>query len=243
MSVEAPPPRLCHLTKWPNFDGYGFNLHAEKNKPGQFIGNIDKESPAEAAGLKEGDRIVEVNGVNVSQENHKQVVQRIKAVKLETRLLVVDRKCEEWHREHNTVIRSNLPYVITSSSEPQTIPTEDDELIDTRLQNVELKSEAEDIETVNVIQESEATTSSVERDNSIRSKTSVASLEIQGSTSVSSGSYRSTPSPTDTPDIGLNLNMTAKEMRELLGSQKKKDPRKDAGRHDMKKKFEMIQAL
>ena len=74
-----------------NFDGYGFNLHAEKNKPGQFIGKIDPGSPAEAAGLREGDRIVEVNGVNVNQENHKQVVTRIKAEPGQTRLLVVDK--------------------------------------------------------------------------------------------------------------------------------------------------------
>ena len=27
-------PRMCHLVKRPDFQGYGFNLHAEKNKPG-----------------------------------------------------------------------------------------------------------------------------------------------------------------------------------------------------------------
>ena len=96
------PPRLVELTKWENFPGYGFNLHAEKTRqgeiweiincmvwfgcicardsiaqktltrsamvtkwiivtsPGQYIGKIDGGSPAEAAGLQEGDRIVEV---------------------------------------------------------------------------------------------------------------------------------------------------------------------------------------
>ena len=76
--MSPPAPRLYNLTKRDNFDGYGFNLHAEKNRPGQFIGKVDSGSPAEVAGLKPGDRIVEVNGVNVGQENHKQVVQRIK---------------------------------------------------------------------------------------------------------------------------------------------------------------------
>ena len=75
---DAPRPRLCHVIKRPDFSGYGFNLHAEKARPGQFIGKVDEDSPAEIAGLREGDRIVEVNGVNISQENHKQVVQRIK---------------------------------------------------------------------------------------------------------------------------------------------------------------------
>jgi len=73
MDSAEPRPRLCHLRKSPDFAGYGFNLLAEKNKAGQFIGNVDPGSPAETAGLREGDRIVEVNGTNVSNENLSQV--------------------------------------------------------------------------------------------------------------------------------------------------------------------------
>ncbi len=29
---DAPRPRLCHVKKWADFQGYGFNLHAEKGK-------------------------------------------------------------------------------------------------------------------------------------------------------------------------------------------------------------------
>lgn len=82
---DAPRPRLCHIAKRDDFNGYGFNLHAQKAKPGQYIGIVDAGSPAEVAGLKEGDRIVEVNGTNIAQENHKQVVERIKAISNETR--------------------------------------------------------------------------------------------------------------------------------------------------------------
>jgi hypothetical protein len=32
--------RLCHVVKRKDFDGYGFNLHAEKGRPGQFIGKF-----------------------------------------------------------------------------------------------------------------------------------------------------------------------------------------------------------
>ena len=56
MAGDPPQPRLCQIAKVDNFDGFGFNLHAEKNKPGQFVGKIDVGSPAEVAGLKEGDR-------------------------------------------------------------------------------------------------------------------------------------------------------------------------------------------
>ena len=33
-SVCPSPPRLASLTKWDNFPGYGFNLHAEKARAG-----------------------------------------------------------------------------------------------------------------------------------------------------------------------------------------------------------------
>ncbi|CAH1964440.1 unnamed protein product [Acanthoscelides obtectus] len=82
--------RLCHIQKWDHFDGYGFNLHAEKGKPGQYIGKVDDGSPAQAAGLKQGDRILEVNGESITNKTHKQVVELIKAESGYTKLLVTD---------------------------------------------------------------------------------------------------------------------------------------------------------
>ena len=70
---DAPRPRLCHLVKRADFAGYGFNLHAEKARPGQYIGTVDPDSPADLAGLKEGDRIVEVNGVNINQGSRRRL--------------------------------------------------------------------------------------------------------------------------------------------------------------------------
>uniref|UniRef100_A0A8D0FMN7 Na(+)/H(+) exchange regulatory cofactor NHE-RF n=1 Tax=Strix occidentalis caurina TaxID=311401 RepID=A0A8D0FMN7_STROC len=87
-------PRLCRMLKGES--GYGFHLHGEKGKSGQFIRKVEPGSPAEAAGLRAGDRVVEVNGLNVEQETHHQVVQRIKAVETETRLLVVDKETDEY---------------------------------------------------------------------------------------------------------------------------------------------------
>lgn len=86
--------RLCHVVKRADFDGYGFNLHAEKGRPGQYIGKVDDGSPAESAGLRQGDRIIEVNGTNITSETHKKVVELIKAVPNETKLLVIDPRAE-----------------------------------------------------------------------------------------------------------------------------------------------------
>ncbi len=117
LPMDAPRPRNCHIVKRPDFQGYGFNLHAEKARPGQFIGKVDENSPAEDAGLREGDRIIEVNGVNISQENHKQVVQRIKAISNETSLLVVDKSTDEYYKKQGIVVTSSLSSVLNSSSE------------------------------------------------------------------------------------------------------------------------------
>ncbi|KAK0040968.1 Na(+)/H(+) exchange regulatory cofactor NHE-RF1 [Biomphalaria pfeifferi] len=114
MSDDVPElfrPRLCHVVKWPEFQGYGFNLHAEKGKAGQFIGKVDEHSPAETAGLKEGDRIVEVNGTNIGNENHQQVVTRIKSGGEETQLLVVDQASDNWYKEHKKVVKGDSPEV------------------------------------------------------------------------------------------------------------------------------------
>lgn len=112
---NEPRPRLCHIRRWPDFVGYGFNLHSERSKPGQFIGKVDPNSPAESAGLKESDRIIEVNSVPIGSENHKQVVARIKegvsrnGVKHidEVILLVLDENADEYYKSKNYVVRSS----------------------------------------------------------------------------------------------------------------------------------------
>ena len=87
-------------------------------------------------------------------------------------------------------------------------------------------------------------------------KSSTASMEESSPRSFSPSSLDNSVSlPPNTNDVvdassnhrgrnwdGLNLNMTAREMRERIGSKKKKDPRKE-DRMDFRTKYEMIQAL
>lgn len=86
-------PRLCCPEKGPN--GYGFHLHGEKGKTGQFIRLVEADSPAEKSGLKAGDRLIEVNGDNVEKESHQQVVNRIRNSPGSVRLLVVDSETDQ----------------------------------------------------------------------------------------------------------------------------------------------------
>lgn len=126
--VAEPTVRLCVLRTWPkHFDGYGFNLHAEKSKTangngaaggplpfsgGQYIGKVDRGSPAESAGLREGDRIVQVDGADIEGETHSAVVARIKKGSAPSdgdgggpdavsrcSLLVVDRRADTYYKD------------------------------------------------------------------------------------------------------------------------------------------------
>ena len=65
--------RLCHVRTWLDGRGFGFSMQAERGRHGQYIGKVEPGSPAEAAGLRDGDRIVEVNGSNIDGDSHKQV--------------------------------------------------------------------------------------------------------------------------------------------------------------------------
>ncbi|NXB84552.1 NHRF1 protein, partial [Vidua chalybeata] len=94
-------PRLCHMKKGP--DGYGFNLHSDKSRPGQYVRAVDPGSPAEAAGLAPQDRIIEVNGVCMEGKQHSDVVAAIKASGDETRLLVVDKLTDEFFKKCKVV--------------------------------------------------------------------------------------------------------------------------------------------
>jgi len=42
--------RLCELKIWPDYDGYGFELHADVENDSKNIAKVDPGSPAEAVG-------------------------------------------------------------------------------------------------------------------------------------------------------------------------------------------------
>ncbi|XP_075218605.1 uncharacterized protein LOC142323182 [Lycorma delicatula] len=259
ISTNSHTIRLCHIIKWDYFDGYGFNLHAEKGKPGQYIGKVDQGSPAEAAGLKEGDRIIEVNGVNIANENHKQVVQRIKALPDETKLLVVDNEADSYFKSKNIVIKNSLPNVVykkTPMQRPGPNHQNGVDIEDTQSQ----KSEKSGISAENEIpiekicnkdrDSSTATTPSSERKHSLGSSPephvdSADESQPSPKATVNNGNARNSSTGTlerNTQNASLNLNMTAKELRAQLAARKKYDPKKDPT-IDFKKKYDIVQKL
>ncbi|KAM7181885.1 Na(+)/H(+) exchange regulatory cofactor NHE-RF3 [Macrochelys suwanniensis] len=81
--------RECKVTKQEG-ESYGFYLRIEKNKLGHLIRNVEEGSPADRAGLKDGDRILRVNGLFVDKEEHAQVVEMIKRSGNSVTVLILD---------------------------------------------------------------------------------------------------------------------------------------------------------
>lgn len=114
MPVEYKP-RLCHVVR--GADGYGFHLHGEKGKLGQRIRKVEVDSPADIANLKEGDKIIAVNGKNVEKEEHHEVVARIKERSGETTLLVVDEEADKYFKDNNIPITEELLIQVTTETD------------------------------------------------------------------------------------------------------------------------------
>ncbi|KAA3674870.1 uncharacterized protein DEA37_0014626 [Paragonimus westermani] len=106
--MHVPRARLCEIRKWEDFTGYGFSLNSINGKFGQFIGEVDPVSPAHAAGVRENDVLIEVNGVNVLSESHTSVVSRIKSNPDRVCLLVVDPESKKYFEKHCIVIDSYM---------------------------------------------------------------------------------------------------------------------------------------
>lgn len=242
--------RLCHVIKVDDFDGYGFNLHAEKGKQGQYIGKVDDGSPAERAGLKQGDRIIEVNAVNIGNETHKQVVQRIKAIASEVQLLVVDPSVPV-NKDNRIIEQTNGTSTIVGVDTPDNVNTKTKTSPPSSPINSSSKASPD------IVIQTVSTPSSPKDDNSVVSgnssiSTPPASIETNETRSMTaspkSGTTR-TPEPVKAPEQngkstkspGLNLNMTAAELRAKLAAKKKFDPKNDSV--DLRKKFEIVQKL
>ncbi|GMR39293.1 hypothetical protein PMAYCL1PPCAC_09488 [Pristionchus mayeri] len=105
LPTDAPQPRCCIVEKTDANEEYGFHLHGEKGKELSFIGEVDKDSPAETAGLRMGDCILEVNRNIVQGMHHKKIDECIMQDPMRCMLLVID---EEGYEEgtRRTILKS-----------------------------------------------------------------------------------------------------------------------------------------
>lgn len=133
-------PRLICMKRCEG--GYGFNLHGEKHRSGQTISAVDDNSEAQKAGLRVGDKVIEVNGANVEGETHNDVVKRIKGNPEEVTMLVIDHITEAYLKHTKRPITADMANLATVY-QPEEDPKESTE-----------PAAAEDEKSVSEVQES-----------------------------------------------------------------------------------------
>ncbi|XP_041865223.1 PDZ domain containing 3b isoform X2 [Melanotaenia boesemani] len=94
-SVSTPRLRLCFL-KREEGEAYGFKLRVEEDCHGHLIRNVVSGGIAERSGLRDGDRLLEVNNCFVDNAPHSEVSRKITISGHQLCLLVLDG--EEYER-------------------------------------------------------------------------------------------------------------------------------------------------
>ncbi|XP_051937518.1 Na(+)/H(+) exchange regulatory cofactor NHE-RF3 [Hippocampus zosterae] len=99
-------PKLCKMEKTPA--GYGFHLNGIQGVFGQHIKEVVKGGAADVAGLVDDDVVVEVNGKNVEQCTHDEVVDMIRGTGSRLEMLVATKSVYEQLKARGTPVTRQL---------------------------------------------------------------------------------------------------------------------------------------
>ncbi|XP_061548151.1 Na(+)/H(+) exchange regulatory cofactor NHE-RF3 [Phycodurus eques] len=99
-------PKLCKMEK--TAAGYGFHLNGIQGVFGQCLKEVVKGGAADMAGLEDDDIVVEVNGKNVEQCKHEEVVDMIRATGNWLEMLVAAKSVYEQLKARGTAVTRQL---------------------------------------------------------------------------------------------------------------------------------------
>ncbi|XP_048417868.1 Na(+)/H(+) exchange regulatory cofactor NHE-RF3-like isoform X1 [Stegostoma tigrinum] len=98
--ATGPKARLCHLVK--GSSGYGFQIYCITDEPGIYIQEVIPGDVAYKAGIRDGDMLIEVNGMNIEKVCYEDVLEKIKEKQHKVILLVMNKK-EYWYCKDNDI--------------------------------------------------------------------------------------------------------------------------------------------
>ncbi|KAL7983524.1 hypothetical protein Chor_000400 [Crotalus horridus] len=98
-SGTAPQPHLCYLIKEKN--SYGFSLKSSTGQKGLFIVDLTPQGPAMKAGVQPNDRLIEINGENVENSTHEEVVEKVKKSGNQVVFLLLDKETDQYYYRRN----------------------------------------------------------------------------------------------------------------------------------------------
>ncbi|XP_026768371.3 Na(+)/H(+) exchange regulatory cofactor NHE-RF3 [Pangasianodon hypophthalmus] len=94
--AAGPKLKLCFLLK--SSSGFGFSIKSCKGPEGMFMTDVIVGGAADNAGVKAGDRLVEINGENVEGATHDQTVEKVKAAGKSVMFLLVDKDTDKYYK-------------------------------------------------------------------------------------------------------------------------------------------------
>ncbi|XP_030059617.1 Na(+)/H(+) exchange regulatory cofactor NHE-RF3 isoform X2 [Microcaecilia unicolor] len=112
-------PRLCYLMKEKNT--YGFSLKTTQGIKGIFLSNLVPNGAAVKAGVHENDRIIEVNGVNVENDTHEQVGNKVKNSGDHVLFLLTDKETEEYYHKKKLKLNAENATLELLPLKPRTV--------------------------------------------------------------------------------------------------------------------------
>nr|XP_008105894.1 PREDICTED: Na(+)/H(+) exchange regulatory cofactor NHE-RF3 isoform X2 [Anolis carolinensis] len=92
-------PRFCYLVKERN--SYGFSLKTITGQKGLFIIDVAPQGSAAKAGVQPDDRLIEVNGENVENDTHDEVVEKIRRSGDQVVFLLSNKETDQYCNRQN----------------------------------------------------------------------------------------------------------------------------------------------
>ncbi|XP_048454065.1 Na(+)/H(+) exchange regulatory cofactor NHE-RF3 [Rhincodon typus] len=109
VSGKTPRPKLCYLVK--QASSFGFSLKTVEGVPGLFMTEITPAGAAFNAGVEPNDRIIELNGENVENASHQQLVTKMKASGNNIMLLLIDETSDKYFKSKMIKIVASMASV------------------------------------------------------------------------------------------------------------------------------------
>lgn len=116
---QAPKPKLCYLLN--SSSGYNFSLRSVKSDPGMFITDVMPDGVAAKAGVKVKDRVVEVNGENVEDFTHDQVVEKVQLASHSIMFLLVDEDTDRYYKTKHMKVEACLSTTVHLPLKPRIV--------------------------------------------------------------------------------------------------------------------------
>uniref|UniRef100_A0A3P8RLE5 PDZ domain containing 1 n=1 Tax=Amphiprion percula TaxID=161767 RepID=A0A3P8RLE5_AMPPE len=116
---QDPKPKLCYMVK--SSSSYGFSVRSDKSKKGFFMTEVIPGGVADKAGVRVKDRLVEINGENIENCTHEQIVEKIRLTGSSIMVLLVDEETDNFYQRKRVKMGTWLATTKYLPLQPRTI--------------------------------------------------------------------------------------------------------------------------